>query len=124
MPAPLTADLETALANLPKADKAPLPEIVAELKDWIAPGLTAMASDVNETRYVRSWIEGHPFGVPRPCEPPGVQHIIDGPEMAKAWMMGQPPAFDFRAPVRELRENNDDESRSAVVRAAVQFASA
>jgi hypothetical protein len=126
--APLTVDLETAIANLPKADKALLPDIVAELKDWIGLGLTAMAGGVNETRYVQSWIEGKPPRRPEALRAAWravyIITAIDGAETAKAWMMGQNPTFDFRAPVRVLRENNDDESRSAVVRAAVQFASA
>lgn len=126
--APLTPDLATAVANLMRADKAPLSEIVSELKDWIGLGLTAMAGGVNETRYVRSWIEGTPPRRPEALRAAWrVSYIITalaGPDTAKAWMMGQNAAFDFRAPVRVLLEHNDDETRSAIVRAAVQFASA
>jgi hypothetical protein len=131
MPAPVVsaaANLEAAIAKLPRADRAPLPEIVAELKDLIGLGLTAMAGGVNETRYVQSWIEGTPPRRPEALRAAwravSIIAAMDGPETAKAWMMGQNAAFDFRAPARVLRDHNDDESRSAVVRAAVQFASA
>jgi hypothetical protein len=126
--APLVPDLSTAVANLTRADKAPLSSIVSELADWIGLGLTAMAGGVNETRYVRSWIEGtaprRPEALRAAWRAAYVITALDGPETAKAWMMGQNPVFDFKAPVRVLREHNDDETRSAIVRAAVQFASA
>jgi hypothetical protein len=88
-----------------------------------------MAGGVIESRYVRSWIEGTP---PRRSETLraawraaySLYHYGDRRRRSGQGLMGQNPAFDFRALVRVLRENNDDESRSAVVRAAVQFASA
>src|SRR5580704_1531486 len=108
--APLVGDIGAAIANLPKADKAPLPVIVAELKEWIGLGLPAMAGGVNETRYVRSWIEGtaprRPEALRAAWRAAYIITATDGAETARAWMMGQNPAFDFRAPIRVLRENN------------------
>ena len=124
--APTDVDAAQAIANLSRADKAPIPEVVSDLKDWIGAGLTAMAGGVNETRFVRSWMEGT-----RPRRPDALRaawraaYIItalNGPETAKAWFSGQNASLDFRAPVRVLQEKNNDEARSAVVRAAVHFA--
>ncbi len=117
---------DEALANLDRADRMSIPQVASDLVGWIGLGLTAMAGSVNETRFVRPWIEGDK--VPR--RPASLRaawcaaYIITtlyGSEAAKAWFVGQKREFDFRPPIRVLQENTDD-ARTAVVRAAVRFA--
>ena len=124
--APVNVGPEEAIANLPRVDKAEIPEIVSDLVEWIGAGLTAMAGGVNETRFVRLWVEGQT----KPRRPATLRaawraaYIITtlaGSEAAKAWFMGQNSDFNFAAPVRVLQKNTD-EARSAVVRSAVHFA--
>jgi len=119
------AALEAALANLDRADRLTVPEVVNDLVEWIGLGLTAMAGGVNETRFVRPWTEGT-----KPRRPASLRsawraaYIITelcGSEAAKAWFIGQKRDFDFQSPIRVLQENTD-EARTAVVRAAVRFA--
>jgi hypothetical protein len=118
-------DREAVLSRLDHADRLGIPEVVRDLVDWIGLGLTAMAGGVNETRFVRLWIEGK-----RPRRPASLRaawraaYVIKalcGGEAAKAWFIGQKREFDFQSPIRVLQENTDD-ARTAIVRAAVRFA--
>jgi hypothetical protein len=117
--------VERALAHMDEADGMPIPAIVTDLVRWMGLGLTAMAGGVQETRFVRPWIQGKP-----PRRPASLRaawraaYIINtlcGSEAAKAWFIGQARDFDFEAPITML-ESNTAEARTAVVRSAVRFA--
>jgi len=122
---PDRTDVERALSHMDEADGMPISAIVTDLVSWIGLGLTAMAGGVQETRFVRPWIEGKP-----PRRPASLRaawraaYIIKtlcGSEAAKAWFIGQVRDFDFEAPITKLESNTVD-ARTAVVRSAVRFA--
>jgi len=118
-------DPEEALDNLDRADRLPVSDVVRDLIAWIGLGLTAMAGGVNETRFVRPWMEGkqprRPASLRAAWRAAYIIKTLCGPEAAKAWLIGQKREFEFRSPIRVLQENSD-EARTAVVRAAVRFA--
>ncbi len=123
---PRQLSLEEALANLDRADRLSIPDVVTDLVAWIGLGITAMAGSVNETRFVRSWLEGgkaprRPATLRAAWRAAYIITTMYGSEAAKAWFVGQKHEFDFRSPIRVLQENTDD-ARTAVVRAAVRFA--
>ena len=118
---------EDVLQQMDSADRLPIARVVEDLVGWIGLGLTAMAGGVAETRLVRPWLEGK-----RPRREASLRAAwraafvittLCGSEAAKAWLIGQQREFDFASPVREL-EKNTAEARTAVVRAAVRFATA
>ena len=118
-------DRETVLSRLDDADRLSLAEVAQNLVEWVGLGLTAMAGGVNETRFVRSWTAGkrarRPASLRAAWRAAYVITTLCGSEAAKAWFIGQKREFDFEPPIRVLQENTDD-ARTAVVRAAVRFA--
>jgi hypothetical protein len=116
---------EEALANLDRADRLPISEIASDLVAWIGLGLTALAGAVKETRFVHQWIEGkqprRPASLRAAWRAAYIITSVCGTEAAKAWFIGQKLEFDFQSPIRVLQQNTDD-ARTAVVRAAVRFA--
>ncbi len=108
-----------------EADGMLIPAIVTDLVSWIGLGLTAMAGGVQETRFVRPWIQGkaprRPASLRAAWRAAYIIKTLCGPEAAKAWFIGQARDFDFEAPITKL-ESNTAEARTAVVRSAVRFA--
>jgi hypothetical protein len=100
--------------------------IVTELVEILGPRITAMAAGIGETPAVRRWMIGEAVPERRDnliAALRATRAIVarSGPAAAQRWFLGTNSFFAFESPVLALQQNTD-EVRSTLVRAALAFA--
>lgn len=125
------------LATAPRVDhaayersvRAPVEELVSELRSLLGAKLVAYIGGVGETRAVRQWADGErapsESAVLRLRMALRVALILtdsDTPEIAQAWFQGANPHLGEVAPARHIRDGDIDEVGPAILAAAKAFA--
>ena len=111
------------------ATTTPTPQLVAFLRETLAPRLVAFIAGVTETRATRQWAEGERElgSSEREQRLRAAAHVTRlisetfDDRTAQAWMQGMDPMLDDRSPAWVLRHATDETERTAVLASARRF---
>lgn len=105
-----------------------LAEVATLLSDLLGTPLVAHIGGVQETRAVRQWAEGSRGSsatterrLRLALQVALMIEAADGPDVARAWMVGMNPILDDEAPASVIRDGDLDESGPRVIGAARSF---
>lgn len=108
--------------------RAPLPEIVAYLREVLTPRLTAVLGDVRETRATREWAEGlrEPSAATQARLRAAAQiaKIVEttfDAQTVQSWIQGMDPMLDDQSPLWLLRHAQDEDDLRRVLQSARRF---
>lgn len=108
--------------------RAPLPEIVAYLREVLTPRLTAVLGDVGETRATREWAEGlrEPSAATQARLRAAAQiaKIVEttfDAQTVQSWIQGMDPMLDDQSPLWLLRHAEDEDDLRRVLQSARRF---
>lgn len=108
--------------------RAPLPEIVAYLREVLTPRLTAVLGDVRETRATREWAEGlrEPSAATQARLRAAAQiaKIVEttfDAQTVQSWIQGMDPMLDDQSPLWLLCHAEDEDDLRRVLQSARRF---
>ena len=108
--------------------RAPLPEIVAYLREVLTPRLSALLGGVRETRATREWAEGlrEPSAATqaRLRAAAQVAKIVEttfDAQTVQSWIQGMDPMLDDQSPLWLLRHAKDEDDLRRVLQSARRF---